>query len=727
MKKIFILIFCLFLIGSVQKAYSQQGSITIGLIGTECDQIIVTWTSTFNFVGAGNNLWSQATMTITWPETASTDGLTLGAITSFLPGFSGWQYDGAAVLVGSTTWQRKVILANSGYTQNIPIGTTEILSIKLQGTGSGNFTVANPYSNTNISSLNYAGEMWSLLFNPATVTGVTFADGIKWNGSKWCGGTSTTYPGEPGTADNGVACAVNGPNGVLHTVDAKVSTLTIASGANLTIAPSASLSSYQAVNINSPNGLNIDANTTSTGSYISRHATFNYGAGGSSWIKQYFIDNVTTVPFHIHLAGPMVNDPTFQTTEGYRGVYLNSFNLADNYTYAYAFDNTLSDWVNVWEDTYAVPSTKGLALSTSTNTSYFLSMTGKLISGVINTSNGDAGNALGLNCISNPYPSGLSASSFLETNYASNADAGADIWAWEGANNGDGGNYANYNYDAGEGTLGLTSGILRIGQGFFVELMEGGSSGYFNFSLSQRVHSNSILLKDEQANLLRLYVRGNNFKDEALVLFKENGSSSYGFGDSEKWPSMYENATQAWTVTADGKNVAINTQASLGSEVVSVPMSFACGTDGEYTIEAATLSTFEAGTEIYLEDLQIGGEWYDLMENPVYTFNGSPDDLEARFILHFFGPTSVDDPDGIAARPDVRIYGYGQDAYIVNKGNETIKEYVAYDLMGRELHRGTLPNSTINKVRISNVSAYYIVKVITKEGSVYTDKVYIQK
>ena len=63
----------------------------------------------------------------------------------------------------------------------------------------------------------------------------------------------------------------------------------------------------------------------------------------------------------------------------------------------------------------------------------------------------------------------------------------------------------------------------------------------------------------------------------------------------------------------------------------------------------------------------------------------------------------------------------------VNRGKETIKEYVAYDLMGRELHRGTLPNSTVNKVTIGDVSGYYIVKVTTKEGRIYNEKVYITK
>ncbi len=729
MKKIFILLVSLFLIGSIHKAFPQQGTITVGIIGTECDNIILTWTSTYSFVGTGNNLWAQATFTISWPETSSTDENTLGTITSIQPGFTGWAYDGAATLVGGTNWQRKVILPVGGYTQNIPVGTTEIIMIKLEGSGSGNFTLVNPI--TNISSLNFSGEMWSGSFNPVTVTGVTFANAVKWNGTRWCGGTSTTYAGEPGPADQGITCTISGANGVIHTVDARVSTLTVNNGADVTVAPGASFTTYGSINVNSPNGLNIDANTTSTGSFISRAATFNYGTGGSSYVKQYFTDNVTEVPFHIHLVGPLVYDPAFLTETGFRGVYLNAFNMADNFTYAYKFDNTLvgEEWVNVSTETDPVFSTEGLALGTTTNTPVYLNMTGKLVHGTINTSNGPSMANYGLNLLSNPYPSGLNLNSFLSTNYEVNMDLGADIWVWEGANTGgSGGNYSNYNYDLDVGTNGLASKILRVGQGFFTEFTEFGSNRTASFALPMRTHATGILLKEDPADLLRIYTRGNNFSDESIIAFRDFGNSGYGLGDSEKWPSMYENATESWTVSADGKNLAINTLAPLGTEVVSVPFSFKCGADGTYSIEAANTSSFDVGSEIFLEDLLTGADWHNLMVNPVYEFNGSASDVPERFILHFFGPTSVDDPDDeMADVKDVRIYGYGHDAYIVNFGSETVKEFVAYDLMGRELHRGTLPNNSVNKVQIGDVSAYYIVKVITKEGNVYTGKVYITK
>jgi hypothetical protein len=299
------------------------------------------------------------------------------------------------------------------------------------------------------------------------------------------------------------------------------------------------------------------------------------------------------------------------------------------------------------------------------------------------------------------------------------------VYAWEGLNDAEGGNYSSYTYAVG-GTGGLTDGKLRIGQGLFVEYTGTGNVSFLNNTM--RIHANDILLKNELAGLLRMKVTGNGFSDELIVHFKENASNSFGIGDAEKWMSMYENATEAWTVTPDNFKLTTNSLAPMGDQLVSVPMSFKCGADNNYTIEASNIESFNLETEIWLEDLKLGGDWYNLKQNPVYEFTGSPSDMQERFIIHFFGPTAIDDPNnGGLAQSDVRIYGYGQDAYIVNRGNETIKEYVAYDMMGRELHRGTLPNNTVNKVAIGDVSAYYIVKVITKEGRIYTDKVYITK
>jgi len=726
MKKIFILILSLFLIGTAKVAFSQNGTITIGLIATECDQIIVQWNSTFAFVGTGSNQWTQSTITLTWPSAQGSS--VLGSITAIAPGFTGWQYNGSPTLVGSE-YRQEIILLNGGYVQNIPVGITEIISIKLAGSGTANFTLANPNNNTNISSFNYGSGIWNGTLSPSTVTGVPLDDIVRWNGTRWCGGSSTTYFGEPSSADIGIDCFITGASGVLHQSNAQVRDLTVNASCNLTIAPNASLLVNRLSTINGVNGLNVDANATGTGSFISKTGTgtgLNYGGSASSNVKQYFTDNITSTNYHVHLVGPLVNDPSYQTSNGHLGVYLGAFNLVNTQTYAYIYNNQQGNpWVNVVPVTYPVPTTRGLALSTTTNASQTMSMTGKMVHGNITTANGNTVQNTGLNLISNPWPSGINLENFLTTNsYDGNTSINDAVYVWEGANNSNGGNYSAYTYTVG-GTGGLTDGKLRIGQGFFVDYTGAGSISFLNNT--HRVHANGILLKDDPANFLRIKAIGNEFSDELIVDFREEASSTFGRYDAEKWSSMYEEATEAWTYSTDNVALTINTLEPLGNQMVSVPLSFKCGTDGTYFVEASNVNSFEIGTEIYLEDLKLGGNWYNLMMNPVYEFTGSPDDAQARFILHFFGPTAIDDPDGGVAKKAIQIYSWQHEAYIVNRGPETVKEYIAYDMMGRELHRGTLPNNMVNKVTIGNVSAYYIVKVITKEGGVYTGKVYITK
>jgi hypothetical protein len=219
-------------------------------------------------------------------------------------------------------------------------------------------------------------------------------------------------------------------------------------------------------------------------------------------------------------------------------------------------------------------------------------------------------------------------------------------------------------------------------------------------------------------------VSGNESADILLIAFREDATSGYDrFRDADKWESYSEAATEAWTVSSDMKKLTQNILPTLGNTHVSVPMSYECHADGEYTITASDIESFESNVEIYLEDLVSGGEWYDLVQNNIYTFTGSPDDPEERFVVHFFGVTGLDDQDAISA---VQIYSHDHNAYIVNKGNEMIEEYVVYDMMGRELQRGTLPNSTVNKVFIGEVSGYYVVKVLTGTRF-YSEKIYINR
>ena len=414
--------------------------------------------------------------------------------------------------------------------------------------------------------------------------------------------------------------------------------------------------------------------------------------------------------YYAHLVGPTVNDPAFQTSFGFPGVYLSAFNLNALGTYTYEYQEPTNSWFNIYSVTDPVRATKGLLESTTDNTNYTMSMTGELNTGTILSGNLQHGTN-NLDLLSNPFASALDFNVF----HAANSTAINNLYrVYDPAT----GSYLFYQIGGG-GTL---TKDIQVGQGFFVETL---STSPATFNNSMRVHSTAAFLKDSYANQLRLDAEGENGFKDATFIYLSEGTFNYDESlDVTKWWSIVgDEATDLWTVSHDQVFLSMNTLPALGPEMVTVPMSFSCGEEGTYAITATQIESFEGGTEIWLEDLVTGAPWHDLVMDPVYQFNFTADDPEARFLIHFFGPTGIDEP---GTESPIYIYSYDHDAYIVNRGNEVIEEYVVYDMMGRELQRGTLPNATVNKVFIGQVSGYYVVKVVTN-NRIYSEKVLINR
>jgi hypothetical protein len=495
--------------------------------------------------------------------------------------------------------------------------------------------------------------------------------------------------------------------GVLNSIELKPSAVRAAG--QLNIYPGGKVTASGTTTLTSASQLRVLASATAVGSFIDNGTIVQ--TTGSADVQTFIKNAAAPGSYYAHLVGPTVSDPAFQTAYSYPGVYLSAFDLVGLGTYAYEYTEPINNWTNIFLNTAPVRSTKGIMLSTVDAINHTMTMTGKLVTGTLSSAALQHGGTNNLDLLSNPYPSSLDFLVFYTTNSANITNK---YYLYDPAT----GTYLFY-ITTGGGTL---TKNIQVGQGFFVETL---NTTPVTFTNSMRLHSTAAFYKDDYAYQLRLNLSGNGFSDATFIYFKPEGNWGYDLlQDAYKWWSILPEASEIWTVANDQSLLCMNSLPELGNGMVSVPMSFKCGAAGNYTISAENIGSFDIGTDIFLEDLAIGGEWYNLVQNPVYEFTGTPDGDQNRFIVHFFGPTGIHDHD---ANSFVKIYGYGQDAYIVNRGTETIKEYIAYDMMGRELHSGTLPNSTVNKVTIGNVSAYYIVKVITKEGHVYTDKVYITK
>jgi hypothetical protein len=496
--------------------------------------------------------------------------------------------------------------------------------------------------------------------------------------------------------------------GVLNSIELKPSAVRAAGV--MIINPYSKVTASGSTTISSPAQFQIKANASSVGSFID-NGTIVYNTGGSASVQTYIKNSAAPGSFYAHLVGPTVNDPAFQTAMGYTGVYLSAFDLVTLGTYAYEYLEPTNAWGNIAANTTPVKTAKGIMLSTVDALDHTMTMTGRLITGAVSSANLQHSGTNNLDLLSNPYPSSLDFSLFYTANSANISNK-----------------YQVYNPATGTYLFFITTGggtltkNIQAGQGFFVETL---NSVPATFANSMRLHSTAALLKDEYPYQLRLNLTGNGFTDATFIQFNEEGTWDYDeMYDVYKWYSMVPEASEFWSIGNNNTLLSMNTLPVLGEGMVNVQVDFKCGADGVYQISAENIGSFASGTEIFLEDLQAEGAWINLVTNPVYEFFATPSGMQNRFIVHFFGPTGIEDPASASA---VKIYGYGQEAYIVNRGNETIKNYIAYDMMGRELHSGTLPNNSVNRVWVSNVSGSYIMKVSTKEGRIYTDKVYITK
>lgn len=460
--------------------------------------------------------------------------------------------------------------------------------------------------------------------------------------------------------------------------------------------------------INSATGIIVEADASGAGSFID-NGTITYGTSGTAKVQTYLANTAVAPNFHFHLVGPTVDITG-------TGVTLAEFNVANGNTYAYKYDEPTNAWVNYSALTDAVPTAKGIGLSTNDGTPYTMEMTGELKTGNISSAPMTT-SGVGSYLLSNPYPSSV----FWNDLYSNNGAVVNDkVYIYDATFSG--GNYRAYNQGSG-GTDDFT-GYIQVGQGFFVEAI---GNAAFTFDNGDRHHSNAAFYKSGGfSNHLDVRVMGNDSRDGLLIHFYEDAVSGYEANeDVEKMMSFNDDATQCWTVLEDNQQMSINALPIelLNGGMHSVPLSFICGATCDYTMSFVDVETFETGTEIWLEDKLVGGDWVSINLNPDYTFAATPQDLEDRFIIHFFGPTNVDEFD-IEATVD--IYGYRQYAFVRNNTTETIKEVGIYSLAGELLQDIETVDDKFIKFYVSDVVGYYVIRVIT-DKNVYVNKVFISK
>ncbi len=377
----------------------------------------------------------------------------------------------------------------------------------------------------------------------------------------------------------------------------------------------------------------------------------------------------------------------------------------------------------------------GYALWANTSTSY--SFTGTVNNGVISTTVTRSlpanllGDHNGWNLVGNPYPSAIDLSSFsLMTSDWVNLEPWAYFWH-PGA---DSPNYTGGNYDVfGAGATIPPNGTTHTQfvpamQGFFVKVTATGNqtTGTYHIDNQHRVFNSEAWLKEQQSGGDFVKVKAtslvNGSTDQVSVYFNQATSVGYNENEDAQKLTGSDGAPQLYT-TAEGTNLTIQGLPILeeqGTQIV--PMGFTCTLPGSYTLTATDIESFSDGVGVSLQDLKTNTT-QDLRTNPVYNFDYVTSDSPDHFLLIFSElNTGTNDHHSIA---NLNIYSYNGSIYVGQLSNwNNGGTIIVYDIMGKEIFKSALENTSLNKFSVNVSEGYYIVKVITRDQTI-NRKVYL--
>lgn len=247
-----------------------------------------------------------------------------------------------------------------------------------------------------------------------------------------------------------------------------------------------------------------------------------------------------------------------------------------------------------------------------------LSLTGPLNNGVVSqslTRNGDAtASDAGWQLLGNPYPAPLD---YALVAAADRPGLDAAIYVFQSSSQYGGSYQATVNGVGGSASN--PRGILAQGQGFFVRVSSGQTSGTLTLRNTHRLTtyaSPAYFRTAETRPLVQLDLQDATGTDPLYVYFERGASAGL---DSELDAVKLPNTTGLnLSAEAGAQRLAIDALPVLGTAQLVVPLAVGVPAPGSFSLRAAQLLNLDA-TPVYLRDLQTGAV-IDLRQQPSYQF-----------------------------------------------------------------------------------------------------------
>lgn len=340
------------------------------------------------------------------------------------------------------------------------------------------------------------------------------------------------------------------------------------------------------------------------------------------------------------------------------------------------------------------------------------------------------------NLVGNPYPSSISASTFLSDN---SGRLNGTVYFWDddgsaGAGYDGGVDYATWNLAGGSGSSStggsgvVPNGSIASGQGFFVQAH---SSGSISFTNSMREGSNSQFFKSDNKEIIeRVWLNATsprNHVSQILMAFSDSATDGEDWGyDSKRlgsksdfvFGSIIENETDPFVIqTLDKPAYELNKEVSLSLFTAKA---------GVTSIEVNNTENLDPNIVVYLKDYQTG-KIQNLTTGPFAVYLNANQNYDSRFTLIFANGTGPD-PTSVSSIEEAYmiVYHYENTIYL-NSKKENLESIYITNLNGSIVSKELLNGTTQTQVDVSHLrSGMYIAKVTTISNRIKYSKFIIK-
>lgn len=636
-----------------------------GITGTWSPALNNTATTTYTFTPNAGQCGTTTTLAIT-VDPVSVGGTVAGGTTICsnsnsglltLTGFTGNIINWESAVSPFSTWTTIPNTTNS-YTSGPLTATTRFRAVVKNGS-------CNP--------------------TPSAATTVTI-ESTTWNGSAWSNGLPAATKGVIITGNftanaNLSACSLTVNNNAV---------VTVPSGFNFTIANDITVAAGSSLTFeNNTNLLQTKTTNGNSGSIVVKRRT------SALRLLDYVLWSSPVAGQQLQAFSPATLSNRFYSYNSATDLY-SAVSATSNFTLAKGFlirlPNNHPTTPTVWEGRFqGVPNNGTYNIATTANK---------------------------FNGVGNPYPSTISANTFISTNNITEP-----LYFWRKTNNTTSTSYATYTTaggtaNAGGGSSIVPNGFIQVGQGFLVKP----TTASVTFNNTMRVANNdNQFLKIGESDMHRIWLNLSKDSEPAnQMMIAYMPKATAGIDATIDGRYINDNAI-ALNSLIDNEEFVIQGRSLPFENTDSVPLTFKTNSSGSFTIGIDHVDgLFSGQQDIFIKDKQTSIE-HDLKKSD-YTFTSTSGTFNDRFVIVYKTDATLGLPTNF---DENTVIVYNQNGVIhVNSGKTTMKMVRIYDIRGRLLfEKNNINGNLASLTSFTAANQTLIIKIISDNNETVNKKI----